>query len=87
MGELGFAETDLTFDQCVFQDGTADNKEVKSVEERHHVALQEKVCNSTRREHYRARNDHTPENNLISRFCKRLRAKVLSPRMSLRTSS
>ena len=34
------------------------------------------------------RNHHiTPENNLISRFCKRLRAKVLSPRMSLRTSS
>lgn len=55
MEELGFAETDLTFDQCVFQDGTADNKEVKSVEEGDHVALQEKVCNSTRREHYRAR--------------------------------
>ena len=43
MEELGFAETDLTFDQCVFQDGTADNKEVKSVEEGDHVALQEKL--------------------------------------------
>ena len=47
-------ETDLTFDKSVFKDGTADNEEVKSVEEGDHVALQEKLCNSTRREHRRA---------------------------------